>query len=237
MRVLLVRPEAEARRFAGRLQEAGHEVLVSPVLDIRPTGNARPDGPFDALIASSARAFELLSLADAERLRVLPLFAVGERSAKSAQACGFPPPFALGTNAAELIAAIAKVPGSGRHFLYLAGERRKPALEAALRAAGHAVTAWEIYNAVAAPTLTAPALAALGAGQIDAVLHFSRRSAEIFAGLAAAAGLRAATAQALHICISSDAAAGLTELGPVRARIAETPDSNAMLALLHDAGG
>ena len=57
-----------------------------------------------------------------------------------------------------------------------------------------------------------------------AALHYSRRSAELAAALAKAAGVEACFLKLNHVCISRDVAEPLQALGATRVAIAETPD-------------
>src|SRR4029077_13639598 len=85
-------------------------------------------------------------------------------------------------------------------LLYLAGEERSRDLAGGLRARGFAVETAVIYRATAAPSLL-PAAAQALAGGIDGVLHFSRRSAEVFVEAARAAGVLASALRAAHFCL------------------------------------
>jgi uroporphyrinogen-III synthase len=63
------------------------------------------------------------------------------------------------------------------------------------------------------------------------VLHYSRRSADIFQGLACNAGLDLSKIN--HVCISHDAAAPLLAAGIHEVLIAKTPDEQAMFAIVN----
>ena len=79
------------------------------------------------------------------------------------------------------------------------------------------------------------ALAFPGTGKIGAVLHYSRRSTDIFLGLARNAGLDLSRTN--HVCISHEAAAPLLTAGIHEVLIAKTPDEPAMFALLNALAG
>lgn len=237
MRVLVVRPSPAAARTAERLAALGHAALAAPLLAYEPTKNPCPAGSFDILLATSAQAFAALDAQGEapEQLRALALYAVGARTHEAARRAGFRACVCVAPDADALAREIARLHprgGAGAHALYLAGVDRKPHLEAALRAMGFTVSAWEVYAAKAAAALPAPAQEALAAGALDAALHYSRRSAEIFCALAQAAGLAPAAARLRHIAISPDAAAGLAALAPADLRVAGAPEEAAMLDLL-----
>lgn len=232
MRVLVTRPLRDAGRTAAALAAAGHEAMLAPVTRIEAVSTEIPQGPFAAVIATSAHAFEFLKAADVARLRDIPVFCAGARTAEAARASGFADARVPAADVAALLAGFDAPPGA---VLYLAGRDRKPALEDGLRASGRPVETVIVYAAAAVNALPQSALAALRAGQIDAVLHYSRRSAELFLALAHAGSAEGALTGVAHVCISEDAAAPVVEAG-LSARMAVTPDGAGMLAALNGGG-
>jgi uroporphyrinogen-III synthase len=234
MRVLITRPQAAAEQFVRLLETVGHEVIMSPVVRIEGTGTPIPDAEFDGLLATSANAFTYLQprLPGTGGIRALPLYLVGERTALSARAHGFGNIYFVSPDAAELSEFLRRQIKPASRFLYLAGENRKAHLEESARADGHQVDIVVTYRAAAAEELAPDAVAALRAGDIDAVVHFSRRSAEIFVRLAYAADLAESSRKLKHFCLSPDVAAGLDALTPVCVKTASRPDSDSLLALL-----
>jgi uroporphyrinogen-III synthase len=226
MRVIVTRARGDAARTAAALRARGHEALLSPVLEIVPTGAAIDPGRAQALIATSAHAFAFLPQADAARLAPLPLFVVGARTAKAATDAGLTPPRVIAASALELAQQMAAALPGPAHLFYLAGHDRKPDLEAALGAQGHVIDVVETYEARAVEALAPEAAQALARGEADAVLHFSRRSAQLFAACAAKAGLATQANGLRHVCISRDAALG------AGAVIAPTPDSAGLFEAL-----
>ena len=226
MRVIVTRARGDAARTAAALRARGHEPLLSPVLEIVGTGVAMDPSQAQALLATSAHAFEVPPRADAARLAGLPLFVVGARTARAAAEAGLAPPRVIAASALELASLMAAaLPGQTR-LLYLAGHDRKPDLEAALGAQGHAIDVAVIYEARAVEALSAEAAEALARGGADAVLHFSRRSAQLFMACAAKAGLATQAARLRHVCISGDAAIAQGAI------IAPTPDSPGLFKAL-----
>ena len=231
MRVLVLRPDDGARRTIARLHELGHEAISSPVLETVATNEPPPAGAFDGLIATSAQA---LRYADADALRrflMVPLWCVGARTASTAREAGFADIRIEAADAAHLALGI-KQSASTKRLLYLAGRDRKPDLENALCEQGAVVAPWVVYEARAAATLAPDTLNALRDGELDAVLHFSRRSAQIFCDLVADAGLSEQARALSHVSISADAAEGLRKIAPMRLLIARAPNEANMLALL-----
>jgi uroporphyrinogen-III synthase len=204
----------------------GFTPIVSPVLEIVAAGAPIPPGDYDAALASSARGIEYADV-EAEAYKSLPLHVVGARTAGAAEARGWRPEIVAGDAEAMLSLLLARYPAPA-HFLYLAGRERRPTLEAGLRGAGHRITAANVYEARAAERLSDEARMALGAGEIDMALHYSRRSAEIFLRLAEAAGVAAALPAIAHVALSAEVAAPLEALGLDVSR-ASKPDEDDLL--------
>ncbi len=226
MRVIVTRARGDAARTAAALRARGHEALISPVLEIVGADVAINPGEAQAVIATSAHALAFLPGADVARLAHLPLFVVGARTAQAAAKAGLAPPRVVAAHAAELAPQIAAALPPAAHLLYLAGHDRKPDLEGALHGLGFRVEVAVTYEARALDALSSEATAALQAGLADAVLHFSRRSAQLFAACVEKAGLGPQAAGLRHVCISRDAALGAGAI------IAPTPDSPGLFKAL-----
>ena len=227
MRVLVTRPAPGAARTQARLLAAGHEARVASLLVIRPLEAPWPAGLVDGLLATSAAAFEgpLVGGPSAEVRRLLPLFLVGERTTGAARAAGFGGAATVCADARTLAATLGPLVRRAR-LVYLAGRDRKPHLEAALGGTRR-LHVRETYAADAATRLPDTVDADLAAGRIDAVLHYSARTAAVFLTLA---GARAAGPA--HYCLSLDAAGPLLDAGLPRVYAADQPDETALLALL-----
>jgi len=229
IRVLVTRPADQAARTAKRLAALGHETVVAPALEIVPTGAAPPDEPFDLVLATSAQAFAGWRAPDT--LRKAPLACVGETTAQAGKAAGFAP-ILVAPRASALVERLvaSHKPGSA---LYLAGRERKPDLEQGLRAAGWRLRLLETYEARPVAGWPAAVAAALEKGEIDAVLHYSPRSAEAalkLIGNGPAQGL-------LHLCLSQDVAALCRARVPgTRILTAFQPDEDSLLELLGPPG-
>ncbi|ACK48990.1 uroporphyrinogen III synthase HEM4 [Methylocella silvestris BL2] len=236
MLVLLTRAFDEAMRTAAKLTALGHHAILSPVLEMAPTGAEWPQCVVDGALATSTQAFELLSQSgdwpSPEARRLTPLHVVGERTKAAARERGFEGRTSVAPDAkilaSSLIGALAGRTPS--RFVYLAGRDRKPDLEAALTDAGHSVDVVEVYAAQALDALDTEAAALIEAGQIGAILHYSRRSADIFLRLAAETGLD--ISRIPHVAISADAAAPLKAARFPSVHIAEIPNEQGMLDAL-----
>jgi uroporphyrinogen-III synthase len=237
MRLLVTRPEGDARRTAAALSARGHQVRIAPLLKIEAIAGADLGAaPWQALLMTSANAARAIAghprLAE---LRSLPVLAVGRRSAEAARATGFADVISADGSAGDLARLVAGRFSAGAPLLYLAGSDRARDLAADLAPRGIAVRTVEIYRAHAAKEFPPGVVAALRAGDVEGVLHFSRRSAEIFVQCAERAAMVPAALRSLQFCISAQAAEPLVQAGADKIRIAAQPEEDALVALIGSA--
>jgi uroporphyrinogen-III synthase len=240
MRILVTRPASEAERTARRLVAAGHEPVLAPVMVVRATGKAPPPGRFDAVLMTSGRAVadEAAASLGALDLGVSPLFAVGRQTAEAARQAGFRDVRIADGDAAPLLDLMRLTLPRPARLLYLAGQDRKPTLEAGLAAAGYALSVHETYAAEAVAAWPAAVLDQIATQRLAACLHYSRRSAALALQLAEAAGVEEAFLGLVQACLSADAAAPLRAaalrhgIDAGQLAIAERPDEASLFALL-----
>jgi uroporphyrinogen-III synthase len=226
MRIVVTRPQTDGERTAAALEALGHEVLVAPLMRIEPVA-ADLAGTWSAIVITSANALQAVRTpAD----KTLPVFAVGDRSAEAARRAGFAEVSSANGDVNDLVRLIAaRTVGAKTPLLYLAGEDRAGDLVAQLADRGIDAEMKVVYRTVAEafpPVLAA----ALEAGDVDAVLHFSRRSAELFVEGARASGVAGPAEDVRHLCLSAQVAEPLA--GATRVSIAARPDERALIALL-----
>ncbi len=231
-RVLITRPIDEARQTALALAQLGHQSLIDPMLEIVFRDEPLPAGPFDVLVVTSGNALAALRhRPESGGLLATPLVAVGRRTGAAAREMGFTGVETLGRDVAGLVAHAANTWKGPRQVLYLAGADRSGNLAGDLAALGHQVTLSVVYEARRAESLRPQTLAAFEAGAVDAVLHYSARTADAF--IASAGGEEAmARLRVRHLCLSRKVADVLTGAGATMVAFAECPEENALLALI-----
>ncbi|WP_294540419.1 uroporphyrinogen-III synthase [uncultured Rhodoblastus sp.] len=224
MRVLVTRPPEQAAPTAQKLVALGHVPVLAPVLEIVATGARLPAGPFDLLLASSAQAF--LGIAP-ESAPGSPLACVGAKTAEAARRRGFEVQ-TVGADS-EALATVLLAEGRPKSALYLAGRERKGLLERRLRENSWRVEIIETYEARPVPYWPENLRAALACGEIDAILHYSPRSA----ALALALMGREAAPRLRHFCLSAEIAALCGAWAPQQQIVAAfQPDEESLMALL-----
>lgn len=228
-RVLVTRALEDGCRTAERLAAMGFEPLLAPLIETSAIEADAPAGPFDAVLLTSAKAAPFLG-----PFAALPVLAVGERTARAARAAGAQDVRTAGGDAAALVALVRDTLPEGARLLRLAGENRKPEPDASLVAGGYELVTHAVYRARAL-SLADDVRAALAAGRVDGVLHYSRRAAELFVAALGEAGLADRLDDALHGALSQDAAEPLRKAGARHVVAPETPQEDALLRVFADA--
>ena len=169
------------------------------------------------MVATSDKAF----LGDGPCDKSSPLYVVGARTGRAAQARGWRLAAPPAPHAAELIERLTSALRANASVLYLAGRDRKGAIEAALSGT-FALETVEAYAAEARLSWRPREARALAS--CVAALHYSRRSAALAAELAKVSGEAERFRELRHFCLSGDVAEPLKALGAARIAVAETPD-------------
>lgn len=235
MRIVLTRPQFDSERTAAVLRAHGHDVLVAPLMRVEPVAvDLRPH--WGAVIITSANAASAIATHPAlEALSALPVYAVGRRSADAARQAGFTDVTAAGGDVRDLVRLIAEHRADAQApLLYLAGENRAADLIGDLAVHGIAAELAVVYRAVTVP-FPPELIAALKSGAVDAVLHFSRRSAENYLAGAKKAGIAAQALAVRHLCLSAQIAAPLVTAGAMQVAVAKRSDEASLIALLEAA--
>ena len=230
--MLVTRPEPDAQATIDRLAALGITGIGAPLLSRSALDfNLPPLAGFSALAVTSANALRALEdrgvLAD---LLHLPVFAVGDRTAHEARMLGFSEVTSAGGTLDTLATTIALSRPEGP-VLYPAGRHLSGDLAHAMAAHGIMVVTATVYDMVAESSFPAGRLAEIESGAIDAVLIYSRRTAEVFctfAGPALAAHRRRTLAM---ICLSENVAQPLLDQHFTRVHLADRPDEEAMMTL------
>ncbi len=239
MDLIVTRPRADADKLKSRLQANGHTVTVVPLLTIQIDGKITlPDTAWQAIAVTSANALTALrSIGIPDRLKSVPVFAVGPASAKLAAESGFADVRqATGDMIALQDLMKQELKPDAAPILYLTGKVRSGDLAQDLRSAGFSVERIELYEAVAATQLPARARQTINSGTADGVLLYSARTADIWLELVKPSDLQAAAAKLTHFCLSQAVAekirSGLG--GKVSIVISGKPDDDSMLDVIED---
>lgn len=231
MRLLVTRPEPDAKAQAEMLKERGHQTVLSPLLHIEFLHPPLDLYGAQALIATSRNALRGLDrLPQREPALRLPLLAVGPATASVAREMGFDEIIegpGTGEGLAELIAE--RCNAEDGPLIHLAGETLAFDLSLALERHGFEVTAPVIYRTRPARSLAPEATEALKSRTLDGVILMSPRAAQIFARLNR--NNAAELASLFCFCLSPAVATNVEGFG-LKLRVAAEPDQEELLALI-----
>jgi uroporphyrinogen-III synthase len=233
MRLLVTRPEPDASREAEAIAARGHEAVLAPLLAIE----FAPDAALDltgvqAIVVTSRNALRAIAnRRELQEARELPLFAVGEVTARAGRKLGLAVMTGPGAAAGlpELISA--RLDPKCGPVLHLAGENLAFDLKSALEAKGFTLRQPVLYRAVPAQALPAKALSLLEAGKLDGAILLSPRTARTFASLIDRQGAATQGRRLICYCLSQAVAEVLAPLG-FRVRVAPQPREEDVLALV-----
>ena len=240
MAVLVTRPHPDNAATAAALNAKGFEVVLAPMLRFEPFAiEEQPDADYVGVIATSANALRAIaphSIKDS--LLDLPLFTVGEHTADEARSLGFrnivPNDDARERGAAALPDLVEQRLAADRHragdaLLYLAGADITRDLASELGERGFTVITHTTYRMVAATRLPDEARDAFAAHRIEAILHYSRRSAGAFIAAVGAAGVEISALALPQCCISDAVAMVLRDAGATHVAVARATDEQSLL--------
>ena len=235
MRVLVTRPQPDADTTAADLRRRGHEPVIASLLTTQFTdwGEFADLPPPEALIATSLNGLRGLGThPDLEDLRKLPLFVVGDSSARLAAQLGFQDVRPGQGSAADVIDRIVADMKDPARFLYAAGADRTGDIAGQLDVSGHRVDLVEIYRAVPIDRLPDSIEDDLWKSRIDRILIFSARTAETLVSVLGRAGLMAVSRSVPIHVISMQAAAPIISAGFQSVIVALRPDAAELLDTL-----
>lgn len=215
MKILVTRPRADAEDLARLLAARGHEALIEPLLDIATLpGDAVTAEGMQALVFTSANGVRALverNGGDIATLRALPVYTVGDATARAARDAGFADVVSASgdvNSLADLIASRVR-PDVGP-LLHVAGSDVAGDLAGRLSARGFTLARAALYEATKSDSLSAETVEALKRGEVQAALFYSPRTASAFAALAG--DIAPALGRATAICLSPAVAAAVEDL-------------------------
>jgi uroporphyrinogen-III synthase len=240
MAVLVTRPHPDNETTAASLRARGFEVLQAPMLRLEPVAfHDDMDARYGAVIVTSANALRgIESQLKSHRLLELPLFAVGEQTAAAARRAGFTHVISANNSDAaglrELVLARVKAKqlNKASTLLYLAGADLAHDLASELGEHGLRVVTQTTYKMSPVASLPREVCDAFADNRIEAVLHYSRRSARAFLEAARAGGVEISALAIPQYCISPAVASVVRDAGATQVMVAASPDENALFEAL-----
>jgi len=239
MAVLVTRPHPDDEATASALRAKGFEVMLAPMLRFEPVAfHDDGDARYGAVVVTSANALRgIAPHLEGSRLLKLPLFAVGEHTASAAHRAGFDNVIPADGDAASLrdsvLASVkTKELKKTSPVLYLAGADLARDLAGELGERGFTVVTHTTYRMIPVSSLPREACDAFAASGIEAVLHYSRRSARAFLDAARAGGVEISALAIPQCCISAAVASVVRDAGATQVMAAASSDENALFEVL-----
>lgn len=237
MRVLITRPEDDARALAKTLGARGVDSMIASVISIQNKKDAAEQvadlAGVQALVFTSANGVR--AFAQAADRRDINVIAVGQVTAKAAWDEGFRDIETADGDVTALAQLVWREhkPEKGA-LLHVAGSHVAGDLKGLLEQAGFIYRRAVLYEAVVARSLSADAAAAFLGGDIDGVLFYSPRTADLFAQLAKAGGIAGGLGSAVAYCLSAAVAEAAKKVAWKDVRVAARADEASLLALLEE---
>jgi len=229
VRLLVTRPSPDGDELADLLRAQGHEAVLEPLLTIEPVTTPDLDlAGVQALLATSANGVRALAAAEARR--DVPLFAVGDATARTAVAEEFRTVVSADGDVDDLARLIAgRLDPAAGALLHAAGTALAGDLGGYLEAAGVTYPRAVLYRARPCEDLSSEATRAITDGRLDGVVFFSPRTASSFVTLATAAGVTEACGRLMAFCLSRAVATAVGSIDWSAVEVAERPDQTSLL--------
>jgi uroporphyrinogen-III synthase len=207
MKIIITRPEEDARPLAGKLQAMGHHVSILSMMNIVPRNEVKiPDKIYQAICLTSANGVR--SLRGITHIKDFSVIAVGPQSLQAAQKAGFNNVTAQGGDVDGLIDFVKQnyLPTAGP-ILYISGSETSGDLEGKLISRGFSVDRIITYDAVPAKLTDHQT----EISDADAVMLYSPRSAKIWCDEIARLGLQNIAREMTYYCLAASVAARLPQ--------------------------
>ena len=229
MRVLITRSREDSEPLAAGLRARGVDFVMAPLLEIEylqgPPINLEGVQALLATSANGVRAF-----ASREERRHLPVYAVGDATARKAAMVGFTTVESASGDVPALADLIRRRldPQAGA-LLHVAGTKLAGDLGGILASEGFEYRRIVLYRAHTVGSLPPAAAEALRYGSLQGVVLFSPRTASTFMGLVGEEGLVTACRSLIAFCLSSAVAKKTDGISWKQTIIARRPDQAAMI--------
>jgi len=239
MHFLLTRPKDDCEILAKALRQKGHEISFFPLLDIRFLNAEKvvPDD-FQALLFTSANGvralihnltYNLANNLTHNLSQQIPVFTVGEASAREAKRLGFDNILSADGDVKTLENLVVhSLDPAGKALLHVAGSHMAGDLKAALSRQGFRVQRKILYEAIAAKKLDHMTLSLLQKKKISHMPFFSARTAQIFCHLMAQYDLENHLSDITALCLSPAIENVIKSLKWKEILVAEQPNQKAL---------
>lgn len=229
--VLNTRPLEDAAELNERLSHLGMTVVAEPLLQITFLDVSVPElEKFKALIFTSRNGVRAFGRISAHR--EMPVFAVGDSTARFARESGFQRVCSADGNVESLVALIVETikPSEGP-LLHVAGSVTAGDLSGDLQRLGYKITRTVMYDSRMSEELSTRTIRMIRNGAVDCVALFSPRTARTFAKLAEHSGILECCRDMSVMCLSTAVAIPVSGFPWRQVLIASEPKLEALMQL------
>lgn len=232
MRVLITRPEPDATIVARELTSRGHDPLIAPLVDIVEYQNNLPKAQrISAYVVTSRNGIRALSRVTDYRKSLL--YVVGSGTAEEAKANGYTKIIVGPGDASGLCKKICEeLPPEEGLLIHISGRHLSYNICNELSSQGYDAERIILYDVKPKLELPYVAAKAFREKELDAILLFSPRIAQIFIELLCDADLQG---NAIHFdvfCLSRNVAEIVARLNWRKVYISKAPNQISILSLL-----
>jgi uroporphyrinogen-III synthase len=237
--VLITRPKEDAEILSHQLNEFNIPHMIASMMEVKqealtaPVRAALKQSPLQGIILTSRHA--AVCLASIDISKELPVYAVGDATAKSAQDAGFTNISTTGNTAESLYEYISthNTANAGSLF-YPHGYDLAFDMEGELIAKGFSVIGAQAYNAEKIETLSSHFIHSLTSGEISHVTFFSKRTAQSYQDRMLKFGLEEPHRNMTALCIRDTLVSAISGLTWRDIKSATAPSYESMLELIRN---
>ena len=234
LRLMITRPQDDARQLADELELLGVKYLIAPLLSIEVIKTKPPNlEGVQALLLTSAngvRAFANLS-----KERKIPIYAVGDASAFAAHKVGFENIESAGGDVKTLADLVCKkLNFKNGSLLHIAGSKMAGDLAGDLSQKGFNYRRLQLYHAKAVNDLTRECITAIKDSLVGGVVLYSPRTAKIFINMLTKANLADFSKRLCAFCLSEAVATQIAKYNWKMIMIAKRPDQASLISSIKE---
>lgn len=239
--IVVTRTRPDADVLAEKLASLGYEPLIEPMLSVRPTHAPSPHDPVctEGLVVTSAQALRHMNSGVVRAmLRGKPVYAVGAKTAALARKLGWPVVHDGGGDVRALGSFLRSRPEitPSTRLLHICGRDTAHDTRDLLAQAPGKIWTWVVYEAECSRVFSPAMDDALRTGRVRGVMLHSPRAGIAFAQNVQAYEQRGENPGVwkgiISLCLSGAVLESVASASTGGAYAANTPDEDAMLALL-----
>jgi uroporphyrinogen-III synthase len=232
MRFLIIRPIDESAALAKKLESAGHQTVINPVLTIQSEAHNTIDfSPYQALIFTSVAAIKVFS-----QTYVVPnlrTYTVGQKSAQEAKQHGFNDIISADGDVSKLAQLItSNANTTAGPLLYLSAVDVAKDLNKLLEKQNFQIDRVILYRALAVVELKEATLLALKKHKIDYIPFYSSRSALIFKEIIKKSNMLQSLNHVTALCLSAKIENTVVDLPWKNLMTAQKPEEGELFNLI-----